>query len=441
MEELKKYISECFSFLNPEQVDKITSSLVGFCSKNNIANLKVIGSGESSITFEYNNEIIKLTFMEYDNHKSLKEYGSHSRYILQPNAEEIIELGYYNAKILKTKKLQIVNPEDLSASSDLMDMYCHLRDDGYLWYDTKLENIGKDENGNIYLIDYGELIYINDMDDYHKKKELDSHYLKKSSYCSFYDKLVYNRDIEANNRNSEKCYTKEEIMQDPKYFAQKFSEGNKNLEDLLLFCYTNDISTLACCAGHENSVNLRPYANIVFNVQPEQYEMFALLLETMSKNQLSDILKLELRNPTGQQILFDIGLEDLKYRDEFFKNIKTLLEKGLIYNSENAYSKIFKLYETLSNKNNNENSINLSLKNENISLEVVGVEYIEDINEYSITQKDTSYEKNNLLQYLSSLENLQDLDISSITNSYVLSLDDINNIYNMNFMQNNINVK
>ncbi len=201
MKELKKYIAECFSFLNPEQVDKITSSLVDFCSKNNIANLKVIGSGESSITFEYNNEIIKLTFMEYDNHKTLKEYVSHSRYILQPEAEEIIELGYFNAKILKTKKLQILNQEEYT-SSDLIDMYCHLRDDGYLWYDTKPENIGKDENGNMYLIDYGELIYINDMDDYHKKKELESHYLKKSNYCSFYDKLVYNRDIEVNNRNS-----------------------------------------------------------------------------------------------------------------------------------------------------------------------------------------------------------------------------------------------
>lgn len=441
MEDLKKYIAENFYFLKPEQVEKITASLIDFCTKNNIANLKVVGNGESSITFEYNNEIIKLTFMEYDNHKSLKEYVSHSRYILQPDAEEIIELGYYNAKILKTKKLQIVNPEDLNDSSDLMDMYCHLRDDGYLWYDTKLENIGKDKNGNIYLIDYGELIYINDLDDYKKKKEIDSHITRKPSYCAFYDKLVSNRDIVVNNRNSERCYTKEEIMQDPKCFAQKFSEGNKSLEELLLFCYTNGISTLACCAGHENSRNLVSYANIVFNVQPEQYEMFALLLETMSKSQLSDILKLELRNPTGQQILFDIGLEDLKYKDEFFKSIKTLLEKGLIYNSESNYSQVFKIYEALSNKNNDEESIHLLLKNENISLEVLGVDYVEDIGEYAIITKDISYNKNNLLQYLSSLENLEDLYISAIINSYHLNLDDIDNIYNMNFMKNNINKK
>ena len=190
MKELKKYITQNFYFLKEEQVENIITFLIDFCKKNNISNLNVIGSGESSITFEYNNEIIKLTFMEYDNHKSLKEYVSHSRYILQPDAEEILDLGYYNAKILKTKKLKITNPDDLNASADLLNMYCHLRNDGYLWYDTKPENIGWDENGNMYLIDYGELIYINDLDDYKKEKELSSHYIKKPSYCSYYDNYI-----------------------------------------------------------------------------------------------------------------------------------------------------------------------------------------------------------------------------------------------------------
>lgn len=439
MEELKRYIAESFDFLNPAQVEKITLSLVDFCSKNNIANLKVIGTGESSITFEYNNEIIKLTFMEYDNHKSLKEYVSYSRYILQPEAEEIIELGYYNAKILKTKKLQILNQEEENISSDLIDMYCHLRDDGYLWYDTKPENIGKDGNGNMYLIDYGELIYINDMDDYHKKKELDSHSLKKADYCSFYNKLVYNRDVEANNRNSERCYTQEEILKDPKYFATKFSEGNKSLEELLLFCYTNGISTLACCAGHENSIYLLPYANIVFNVQPEQYEMFSLLLQTLSQSELSNILNLDLNNPTGQQILFNIGLEDLKYRDEFFRSIKILLEKGLTYEGSNEYKKLFELYEILSSMNKEDNRIRISLNNENVDFITSGMEFIEDINKYSMIQKEMSTDKNNLLEYLYSLESLEDLDIATIPNSYHLNLEDINSIYEMNIIKKKSN--
>ena len=434
MEDLKKYIAENFYFLQPEQVEKITTSLIDFCKKNNIANLKVIGSGESSITFEYNNEIIKLTFMEYDNHKSLKEYVSHSRYILQPNDEEIVELGYYNAKILKTKKLQILNQEDLSTSGALIDMYCHLRDDGYLWYDTKLENIGKDENGNLYLIDYGELIYINDMDDYKKKKELDSHTIRKPNQCAYYDKLVQARDIRVNNRNSERCYTKEEIMQDPKYFAQKFSEGNKSLEELLLFCYANDISTFACCAGHENSRGLVPSANIVFNVEPEQYEMFSLLIEQMTQSELSNVLNLELRNPTGQQIIFDIRLEDLKYREEFFKGIKILLEKGLTYNSENIYKQIFELYDTISSKNQEYDLVELSINKDGVDFLTTGVSYSDELGEDMLSQKEMSGDKDNLLQYLYSLESIEELNISNISNSYHLGNEDVINIYNMNLM-------
>jgi len=434
MEDLRKYIAENFYFLQPEQVEKITMSLIEFCTKNNIANLKVIGSGESSITFEYNNEIIKLTFMEYDNHKSLKEYVSHSRYILQPSEEEIVELGYYNAKILKTKKLQILNQEDLSASGKLIDMYCHLRDDGYLWYDTKLENIGKDEEGNIYLIDYGELIYINDMDDYKKKKEMAAHTARKPNQCAYYDKLVQARDISVNNRNSERCYTKEEIMHDPKYFAQKFSEGNKSLEELLLFCYANDISTFACCAGHENSRGLVPSANIVFNVEPEQYEMFSLLIEQMTQSELSNVLNLELRNPTGQQIIFDIRLEDLKYREEFFKGIKILLEKGLTYNGENIYNQIFELYETLSSKNQEYDLVELSINKDGVNFLTTGVSYSDELGEDVLSQKEMSTDKDSLMKYLSSLESIDDLDISMIPNSYFLKNEDVINIYNMNLI-------
>lgn len=434
MDELKKYIAENFYFLKKEQVEKVTSSLLEFCKKNNISNLKVIGSGESSITFEYNNQIIKLTFIQYGEHKSLKEYVSHSRYILQPDIEEIVDLGYYSAKILKAKKLQVLDDKDLKASSDLIDMYCHLRDDGYLWYDTKLENIGKDENGNMYLIDYGELIYINDMDEYEKKIELESHKIKKPEQSIFYDNLIRERDVRINNRNSERSYSIEEIMKDPKYFAQKFSEGSKSLEELLLFCYANDISTLACCAGHENSRGIKPHDNIVFNVKPEQYEIFSFVLENMLKSKLSNVLNLDLRNPTGQQILFNVGLEDLKYREEFFNSIRILLEKGLTYSSESLYSQIFELYSQFSSKNKEDDTIEVSVKNEGIDFITTGVIYFKEFNEYMLSNKEMSTDKDVLLQYLYSLESIEDLDISSIPNSYHLDLKDIDNIYNMDFI-------
>ncbi len=39
--------------------------------------------------------------------------------------------------------------------------------------------------------------------------------------------------------------------EDARKAAKTFSEGRKSLEDLLYFCFKNNITTYACCAGHE----------------------------------------------------------------------------------------------------------------------------------------------------------------------------------------------
>ena len=50
-----------------------------------------------------------------------------------------------------------------------------LRKSGYLWYDPKIENLGKDEFGNLLLLDYGQIIYINNMTQEEQNKELETH--------------------------------------------------------------------------------------------------------------------------------------------------------------------------------------------------------------------------------------------------------------------------
>ena len=142
-----------------EQAEILFNNLNNVCSLRNmqLSDLHIVGYGESSIVFDLDNEIIKLTFNEYDNHPSMKEYVSHSSAILQPNFEIIIDKVKqykYCAKIIGLKKLSL---EGIT-NEDVLNVY------------TKLENIGKDENGNIFLIDYDELIYINDLDLYHKNK-------------------------------------------------------------------------------------------------------------------------------------------------------------------------------------------------------------------------------------------------------------------------------
>lgn len=154
----------------------------------NINNITKVSNGESSIVFEIRNEIIKLTFIEYKNYKSLKEYVSYSESILQPNYELIndkVKLYGSSAKFLILKKLDLKG----ITNDDILSLYIKLRNDGYLWYDTKIENVGKDEKGNLFLIDYGELIYINNLDEYNKKFQLEYHMNKKRDLCIYYSNL------------------------------------------------------------------------------------------------------------------------------------------------------------------------------------------------------------------------------------------------------------
>ena len=48
-------------------------------------------------------------------------------------------------------------------------------------------------------------------------------------------------------------------------------------------------------------------------------------------------------------------------------------------------------------------------------------------------------DKNNLLEYLYSLESIEELDIATIPNSYHLDLEDINIIYEMNIIEKKSN--
>ena len=170
---------------NDEDIIKIYRYLEQFCynASTPIEKLKVIGTGESSIAFELDNLIIKISFIDYTNHPSIKEYVSYSSSILQPYAEKDIQLSQYNAKFLISKKLMTNN----ITQDDVLSTYVKLRDDGYLWYDTKPENIGKDKNGNCFLLDYGELIYINDLDYYHQQEELKLHRNQKPEYDQYYN--------------------------------------------------------------------------------------------------------------------------------------------------------------------------------------------------------------------------------------------------------------
>ncbi len=51
--------------------------------------------------------------------------------------------------------------------------------------------------------------------------------------------------------------------------ARDFAEGNKELEELLLNCFSKRIKTIACCGGHEDK-NRKPYISFLYSLENEQ---------------------------------------------------------------------------------------------------------------------------------------------------------------------------
>ena len=161
--DLKDYILHNSTFANENTIDIVIRDLSKYLKKNNfdLNNLEV-KSGETSINFIGNDIVIRLTYVRYDpwGYDTISDYVRHSDAILQPLFEHKINTGDINyPTILGLKKLIIGNVSELEQEV----CYIRLRTSGYLFNDAnKIENFGKDENGEVYLIDYGELIYIND---------------------------------------------------------------------------------------------------------------------------------------------------------------------------------------------------------------------------------------------------------------------------------------
>ena len=181
--ELKDYILQNSTFANEETIDIVVHDLINYLISNNfdLNNLNV-ESGETSINFIGDDNVVRLTYVRYDSwgYDTLSDYVSHSSAIVQPIFEHKVNTGDINyPTILGLKRLQIGNVTDLERDT----CYISLREDGYLFNDAnKLENFGKDENGNVFLIDYGELIYIND--------------LKKINNPELFYKIQYQKFIE-----------------------------------------------------------------------------------------------------------------------------------------------------------------------------------------------------------------------------------------------------
>lgn len=119
-------------------------------------------------------EVVKITALQKKDNFSFYEYFKNSSFILKPNFETVYYTGIknlFNKEILITvlgqKKLDVKGV----SYKDLARVYCNLRDEGYVWNDVKIQNIGKDGN-NVFLFDYGDVF----------NKNYEPNYLEKLNF-------------------------------------------------------------------------------------------------------------------------------------------------------------------------------------------------------------------------------------------------------------------
>ena len=184
-EQIIKIIETEYPDFQNEDYKKILETLKEVCALDNvnINDLKLVTIGQDSIVLEASNKIFKITNLDYQT-MSLALYVSNSNHIEKPNIEKPILVNNAKIAILSFNKLKTDKIRDF----DVLDMYSKLREDGYLWYDPLKTNIGKDENGNLLLFDYGQLIYIKDKDQDFITQELNSHRKLFKEFDEYYRK-------------------------------------------------------------------------------------------------------------------------------------------------------------------------------------------------------------------------------------------------------------
>lgn len=156
---LKEYFKKTNKYISDENIKNIYEGILRICQRNNIDinNLNYLAEGESSLVFEYMGKIIK--FIPIPKGINLIDYLGDSKLILKPLDEILVPIKYpmgfeFNMSIIIEKKLNtnanISVNKALTFANDLLK-------DGYVWLDIKPRNLASDINGNIKLIDYGEL--------------------------------------------------------------------------------------------------------------------------------------------------------------------------------------------------------------------------------------------------------------------------------------------
>lgn len=141
--------------------------------------------------------------------------------------------------------------------------------------------------------------------------------------------------------------------------AKDFSEGNENLEKLLLNCFKNNIKTLASCAGHKDEPNKRdtnPY--MLFEFCDQNIETIEKILEKFQDNPNVEI---EFKNFPGERPQFQIEGKK-EFADDMFKDILEACSSKQLVNKRNMKPQLLYMMDIMKRTDKHANTLILGHK-------------------------------------------------------------------------------
>lgn len=144
--------------LNDELLDELWDSVLKMCQKYNLDINKCDFSqgGDSAFILIFDEYVIKIAGYG----RVMSDYVSHSNHIVQP-IEEVNAEDKSRPKARAIYSVLLEEKLDLEhvGAFDVANAIRNLVRDGYAPLDIKESNFGWDKNGNLRLLDYGELFY------------------------------------------------------------------------------------------------------------------------------------------------------------------------------------------------------------------------------------------------------------------------------------------
>lgn len=222
LEDVRNYLSKVFK--KGVNYDELAISITKLIEENfgkNIVN--VFRDTQDSLVFDMGNEVVKITALQKKENISFYEYFKGSSFILKPNFEIVYHTGIKNL-FNKEIFITVLGQKKLDSKSvgyeDLARLYCNLRDEGYVWNDVKIQNIGKDGD-KVFLFDYGDVFNRNYEKNYLEKLNFNAN--AYPVYNEIYDKVLMIRKKVFDEEKRERMvnnYLKKEGKKLENYFQK-----------------------------------------------------------------------------------------------------------------------------------------------------------------------------------------------------------------------------